>query len=137
MCCYEFAHNNILKCVLGQTVIKLLLKPWLLSLQLIYFCICNQCFFFLPCRFLLESLEDLDTSLRKLNSRLFVVRGQPADVFPRLFKVSLWTWSFQEESEAFLKTRLSRNPGLLLNIWFYNDNTMRFIAVCVFVQTCA
>lgn len=40
-------------------------------------------------RFLLQSLEDLDTSLRKLNSRLFVVRGQPADVFPRLFKVSV------------------------------------------------
>ncbi|TSQ92633.1 Cryptochrome-2 [Bagarius yarrelli] len=37
-------------------------------------------------RFLLESLSDLDSSLRKLNSRLFVVRGQPADVFPRLFK---------------------------------------------------
>uniref|UniRef100_A0A671MTT2 Cryptochrome-2-like n=1 Tax=Sinocyclocheilus anshuiensis TaxID=1608454 RepID=A0A671MTT2_9TELE len=40
-------------------------------------------------RFLLESLEDLDTSLRKLNSRLFVVRGQPAEVFPRLFKVCI------------------------------------------------
>lgn len=40
-------------------------------------------------RFLLQSLEDLDNSLRKLNSRLFVVRGQPTDVFPRLFKVSL------------------------------------------------
>ena len=39
-------------------------------------------------RFLLESLKDLDSSLRKLNSRLFVVRGQPTDVFPRLFKVS-------------------------------------------------
>lgn len=39
------------------------------------------------CRFLLEALEDLDTSLRKLNLRLFVVRGQPTDVFPRLFKV--------------------------------------------------
>lgn len=38
-------------------------------------------------RFLLQSLEDLDSSLRKLNSRLFVIRGQPADVFPRLFKV--------------------------------------------------
>lgn len=45
---------------------------------------------FLPHRFLLESLEDLDRSLRKLNSRLFVVRGQPAEVFPRLFKVCLW-----------------------------------------------
>uniref|UniRef100_A0A1A8CET0 Cryptochrome 3 n=1 Tax=Nothobranchius kadleci TaxID=1051664 RepID=A0A1A8CET0_NOTKA len=37
-------------------------------------------------RFLLEALEDLDSSLKKLNSRLFVVRGQPTDVFPRLFK---------------------------------------------------
>jgi deoxyribodipyrimidine photolyase len=39
------------------------------------------------CRFLLQCLEDLDNSLRKLNSRLFVVRGQPADVLPTLFKV--------------------------------------------------
>lgn len=44
---------------------------------------------FLVCfRFLLQSLEDLDSSLRKLNSRLFVIRGQPTDVFPRLFKVT-------------------------------------------------
>lgn len=40
------------------------------------------------CRFLLQCLEDLDANLRKLNSRLFVIRGQPADVFPRLFKVN-------------------------------------------------
>ncbi|KAL3253278.1 hypothetical protein MRX96_017548 [Rhipicephalus microplus] len=37
-------------------------------------------------RFLLQSLEDLDARLRKLNSRLFVIRGQPADVFPKIFK---------------------------------------------------
>ncbi|XP_052212171.1 cryptochrome-1-like [Dreissena polymorpha] len=37
-------------------------------------------------RFLLQCLEDLDSSLRKLNSRLYVVRGQPEDVFPKLFK---------------------------------------------------
>uniref|UniRef100_A0A2K5R472 Cryptochrome-1 n=1 Tax=Cebus imitator TaxID=2715852 RepID=A0A2K5R472_CEBIM len=37
-------------------------------------------------RFLLQCLEDLDDSLRKLNSSLFMIRGQPADVFPRLFK---------------------------------------------------
>lgn len=53
------------------------------------------------CRFLLQSLEDLDTSLRKLNSRLFVVRGQPADVFPRLFKVSVQ--SPREDSESLLQ----------------------------------
>lgn len=44
-------------------------------------------FFLSSSRFLLQSLEDLDSSLRKLNSRLFVIRGQPTDVFPRLFKV--------------------------------------------------
>ena len=37
-------------------------------------------------RFLLQSLEDLDQGLRKVNSRLFVVRGQPADALPNLFK---------------------------------------------------
>jgi hypothetical protein len=39
-------------------------------------------------RFLLQCLEDLDNSLRKLNSRLFVIRGQPADVLPKFFKVN-------------------------------------------------
>uniref|UniRef100_A0A8B9L843 Cryptochrome circadian regulator 3a n=1 Tax=Astyanax mexicanus TaxID=7994 RepID=A0A8B9L843_ASTMX len=33
-------------------------------------------------RFLLQCLDDLDSNLRKLNSRLFVIRGQPANVFP-------------------------------------------------------
>lgn len=36
-------------------------------------------------RFLLHCLEDLDHSLRRINSRLFVVRGQPTDVLPKLF----------------------------------------------------
>ncbi|XP_034541297.1 cryptochrome-2 [Notolabrus celidotus] len=51
-------------------------------------------------RFLLESLEDLDNSLRKLNSRLFVVRGQPTDVFPRLlkeWKVTRLTFDYDPE----------------------------------------
>ncbi|KAG7255536.1 LOW QUALITY PROTEIN: hypothetical protein CRUP_002075, partial [Coryphaenoides rupestris] len=53
--------------------------------------------------FLLQSLEDLDASLRKLNSRLF----RPAhDVFPRLFK----EWgdqrlSYEYDSEPFGKER--------------------------------
>ncbi|XP_015036266.2 cryptochrome-2 [Drosophila pseudoobscura] len=37
-------------------------------------------------RFLQQTLHDLDQQLRKLNSRLFVVRGKPVDVFPRVFK---------------------------------------------------
>ncbi|KAF3822028.1 hypothetical protein GH733_007402 [Mirounga leonina] len=58
------------------------------------------------CRFLLQSLEDLDTSLRKLNSRLFVVRGQPADVFPRLFKEwGVTRLTFEYDSEPFGKER--------------------------------
>ncbi|XP_077318083.1 cryptochrome-2 isoform X2 [Lithobates pipiens] len=57
-------------------------------------------------RFLLQSLEDLDSSLRKLGSRLFVVRGQPADVFPRLFKEwGVTRLTFQYDSEPFGKER--------------------------------
>ncbi|KAG7282122.1 hypothetical protein CRUP_008234 [Coryphaenoides rupestris] len=57
-------------------------------------------------RFLLESLEDLDNSLRKLNSRLFVVRGQPTDVFPRLFKEwNVTRLTFEYDPEPFGKER--------------------------------
>ncbi|XP_068630504.1 cryptochrome-1 [Battus philenor] len=37
-------------------------------------------------RFLLQSLKDLDASLRKLNTRLYVLRGKPIDCLPSLFK---------------------------------------------------
>ena len=56
-------------------------------------------FFLSSCRFLLQSLEDLDSSLRKLNSRLFVIRGQPTDVFPRLFKVNQAALTFKMSSK--------------------------------------
>nr|XP_056707892.1 cryptochrome-2 [Euleptes europaea] len=57
-------------------------------------------------RFLLQALEDLDNSLRKLNSRLFVVRGQPTDVFPRLFKEwGVTRLTFEYDSEPFGKER--------------------------------
>ncbi|NXQ85569.1 CRY2 protein, partial [Nyctibius grandis] len=36
-------------------------------------------------RFLLDALRDLDGSLQEMGSRLFVVRGCPEEVFPRLF----------------------------------------------------
>lgn len=56
--------------------------------------------------FLLQCLEDLDRNLKKLNSRLFVIRGQPADVLPKLFK----KWgtsclSFEEDPEPFGRVR--------------------------------
>uniref|UniRef100_A0A7N8YPX1 Cryptochrome circadian regulator 2 n=1 Tax=Mastacembelus armatus TaxID=205130 RepID=A0A7N8YPX1_9TELE len=57
-------------------------------------------------RFLLEALEDLDNSLKKLNSRLFVVRGQPTDVFPRLFKEwKVTRLTFEYDPEPYGKER--------------------------------
>lgn len=57
-------------------------------------------------RFLLQCLEDLDRSLRKLNSRLFVLRGQPADILPKLFKEWGTTClTFEEDPEPFGRVR--------------------------------
>ncbi|KAM9854250.1 cryptochrome-1b [Aulostomus maculatus] len=57
-------------------------------------------------RFLLHCLEDLDASLHKLNSRLYVIRGQPTDVFPRLFKEwQITHLSYEYDSEPFGKER--------------------------------
>ncbi|KAI7791236.1 Cry2b protein [Triplophysa rosa] len=56
--------------------------------------------------FLLQSLEDLDSGLRELNSRLFVIRGQPADIFPRLFKEwKISRLTLECDSEPFGKER--------------------------------
>ncbi|XP_040554636.1 cryptochrome-1 isoform X1 [Gallus gallus] len=64
---------------------------------------CSSC---VLVKFLLQCLEDLDANLRKLNSRLFVIRGQPADVFPRLFKEwSIAKLSIEYDSEPFGKER--------------------------------
>ncbi|CAH1799458.1 unnamed protein product [Owenia fusiformis] len=57
-------------------------------------------------RFLLQCLEDLDLGLRNLNSRLFVVRGQPADVFPKLFREwNITTLSFEQDPEPYGRER--------------------------------
>nr|XP_020443657.1 cryptochrome-2-like isoform X2 [Monopterus albus] len=57
-------------------------------------------------RFLLEALEDLDNSLKKFHSRLFVVRGQPTDVFPRLFKEwKVTRLTFEYDPEPYGKDR--------------------------------
>lgn len=57
-------------------------------------------------RFLLQCLEDLDSSLRKLNSRLFVVRGQPADALPKLFREwGTTALSFEEDPEPYGRVR--------------------------------
>ncbi|XP_061395281.1 cryptochrome-1-like [Musca vetustissima] len=57
-------------------------------------------------RFLQRSLVDLDKQLVALNSRLYVVRGNPNNVFPRLFKewqTELLT--FEEDIEPFALKR--------------------------------
>ncbi|XP_076271062.1 cryptochrome-1-like isoform X3 [Rhynchophorus ferrugineus] len=57
-------------------------------------------------RFLLQCLEDLDRSLRKLNSRLFVIRGQPADTLPKLFREwGTTSLTFEEDPEPFGRVR--------------------------------
>lgn len=57
-------------------------------------------------RFLLQSLEDLDARLRQLDSRLFVIRGQPTDILPKLFKEwNVNELAFEEDPEPFGKER--------------------------------
>lgn len=80
-------------------------------------------------RFLLQSLEELDCSLRKLNSRLFVVRGQPADVLPRLFEQwRITKLTFTEDTEPFGKERdsairmLAREAGI--DVMVKRSNTL-------------
>ena len=56
--------------------------------------------------FLLESLQDLDESLREIGTRLYVVKGKPDEQIPRLCKkweISLLT--FEEDSEPYAIAR--------------------------------
>ncbi|KAM8927315.1 cryptochrome-1-like [Pelodytes ibericus] len=57
-------------------------------------------------RFLIEALKDLDDNLRKINSRLFVVRGKPAEVFPVLFKKwKVTRLTFEVDTEPYSRQR--------------------------------
>ncbi|MGH0142614.1 UNVERIFIED_CONTAM: hypothetical protein FKN15_033025 [Acipenser sinensis] len=57
-------------------------------------------------RFLLDALKDLDGSLRKLNSRLFVVRGKPTETFPRLFRQwKVTRLTFEMDTEPYSRQR--------------------------------
>lgn len=44
--------------------------------------------------FLLESLADLDNSFKARGTRLLVLKGNPLELMPKLFKVSLPTWQY-------------------------------------------
>lgn len=53
-------------------------------------------------QFLLECLKDLDESLKKCRSRLYVLRGQPTDILPQLFKEwKITKLTFEVDSEPF------------------------------------
>ncbi|GFT22944.1 cryptochrome-1 [Nephila pilipes] len=57
-------------------------------------------------RFLMQSLNDLDESLKQFNSRLFVIRGKPTEVFPDIvkkWKIELLT--FESDTEPYAKAR--------------------------------
>lgn len=57
-------------------------------------------------RFLIESLKDLDETLQKLNSRLFVIRGRPVEVFPCLFKDwKVTQLTFEVDTEPYARQR--------------------------------
>lgn len=53
-------------------------------------------------QFLLGCLRDLDRSLQKCGSRLYVANGQPTDVLPKLIKKwNITKLSFQYDSDPF------------------------------------
>ena len=62
-------------------------------------------------RFLLESLRDLDASLRDVGSSLLVLHGAPRVVLPRAcksWKVDLVTWEHDIEPYAKIRDRAVR-----------------------------
>jgi len=57
-------------------------------------------------RFLIQTLNDLDNSLKKLGSRLFLVKGNPVDKFPELFKKwNVKKLTFEVDIEPYSKSR--------------------------------
>ncbi|MEW5299813.1 MAG: hypothetical protein WDW38_010854 [Sanguina aurantia] len=59
--------------------------------------------------FLLESLADLDESLKARGSRLLVLRGKPEEVLPRVLKDwSISTLCFEVDTEPYAKARDAR-----------------------------
>ena len=61
------------------------------------------------CNFLLGALADLDLQLRRLGSRLFVVRGEAAEVIPRLCRdIGAKRLVFEREVEPYARVRDAR-----------------------------
>jgi cryptochrome len=59
-------------------------------------------------RFLLQTLRDLDSNLRKKGSRLFVLKGKPVEVFPSVFKrwhIQKIAWEKDTEPYAIIRDK--------------------------------
>ncbi|GIY62846.1 cryptochrome-1 [Caerostris darwini] len=68
-------------------------------------------------RFLVQSLNDLDESLKKLNSRLFIIRGEPSEVFPDLVKQwKIKYLTFEIDTEPYAKIRDEKIENLMKSL---------------------
>ncbi|KAF4518708.1 (6-4)-photolyase(1) [Ephemera danica] len=60
-------------------------------------------------RFLQQSLQDLDSKLRAIGSRLYVLRGKPENVFPKIFKDwKVKRLTFELDTEPYARERDAR-----------------------------
>ncbi len=83
--------------------------------------------------FLLESLRDLDESLKKRNSRLLVLRGKPEEVLPAAF--SNWNVSkicFEVDTEPYAVARDDRVKGLAAGA---NVDVKTFVSHTLYVRS--
>eukprot|EP01138_Halocafeteria_seosinensis_P001920 gb/GECG01001966.1/.p1 GENE.gb/GECG01001966.1/~~gb/GECG01001966.1/.p1 ORF type:complete len:116 (+),score=8.74 gb/GECG01001966.1/:1-348(+) len=96
-------------------------------------------------RFLLQSLQDLDDSLRQRGSRLFVPQGKPLEVLPSLCQEWGITDVFFEKDTEPYALRRDENVSRVIKQWFeYFDESMRYqtgqvflhqsFSYCAFVQ---
>lgn len=57
-------------------------------------------------RFLVQSLQDLDDNLKKIGSRLFILKGSPTEMFKKYFKEwNVKKLTFEVDIEPYAKTR--------------------------------
>ncbi|GIY03032.1 cryptochrome-1 [Caerostris extrusa] len=68
-------------------------------------------------RFLVQSLNNLDESLKKLNSRLFIIRGKPSEIFPDLVKKwKIKYLTFEIDTEPYAKIRDEKIENLMKSL---------------------
>ncbi|XP_052864838.1 cryptochrome-1 [Anopheles cruzii] len=77
-------------------------------------------------RFLTETLFNLDENLRSLNSRLYVVRGNPVELFPVLFdrwNVSMLTYEHDIEPYAVKRDKTVQEQAKQFNVTVHFEKT--------------